>query len=350
LSEFAHWQADVDLRPLNSFRVPARAHRFCAASSLPELRAALRDLLQEDAQPLILGGGSNLLLAADPAQPVLCPALRGIELETLDADRVELRAWAGEPWDGVVRAACAEGLWGIENLALIPGTAGAAPVQNIGAYGVELSDTLAWVDVIGLDSGEPLRLSADQLGLGYRDSRFKREPRRWLVTRIGLWLTSSAAPRLDYAGLKDALAGRAHGALSPSEVADTVRDIRRRKLPDPARLGNAGSFFKNPELDESRCAALQAAWPGLPVFPASAPGLRKLSAAWMIEQAGFKGIREGDAGVADTHALVLVNHGAASGAELLALARRVASGVEARFGVALEPEPVIIGADFREFS
>lgn len=345
MSPSPRWQPDVQLQPLNSFGVLATARRFCRAESLEALQAAAADCRDRGETPLVLGGGSNLLIVADIDSPVIQPDLRGIALAALTDDLCELEAAASEPWDEVVRHACEHGLWGIENLALIPGSAGAAPVQNIGAYGVELKDSLAWVEALDLLDGRIGRLGADRLALGYRDSRFKREPGRWIITRIGLHLHRSAAPRLGYAGLREALGE--HASLTPTAVAEAVRAIRRSKLPDPSALGNAGSFFKNPEVEDHRAQALHLSFPGLPVFPGGRDGHSKLSAAWLIEAAGFKGHRHGDAGISSQHALVLVNHGHASGAQLLALAREVAAGVERRFGLRLEPEPLILGADFR---
>lgn len=345
MSEQAPWQSNVELRALNTFGVASMARRFVRATDPQGVRQAVADCRDRGEAPLILGGGSNLLIVGDLDMPVIQPDLRGIALTVLDEDTAELEAAAAEPWDEVVSCACAQGLWGIENLALIPGTAGAAPIQNIGAYGVELKDTLSWVDALHLQTDQIERLDAGRLQLGYRDSCFKRVPGQWLVMRIGLRLRRTPAPKLEYAGLRDAF-GQAV-PRSPALVADAVRSIRRRKLPDPRVTGNAGSFFKNPEIDSEAAEALGARLPGLPIHLGSHASLRKLSAAWLIEQAGFKGYRVGDAGVSEHHALVLVNHGDASGADLLALAREVAAGVEQRFGVSLEPEPVVLGASFR---
>ncbi len=339
-----YWQTDVELRALNTLGITAKAQRFCRSDRMDVLQRAAADCRDWGYGALVLGGGSNLLIADDLSVPVIQPDLRGIVISPLAGSTFELEAAAAEPWDAVVRAACERGLWGIENLALIPGTAGAAPVQNIGAYGVELKDSLAWVEAMDLLDGRVERLDAGRLALGYRDSRFKHEPGRWMITRIGLHLQADARPQLGYAGLAQALSG---SAASPVDVADAVRAIRRSKLPDPARLGNAGSFFKNPEIDEARATDLLAQHPDLPAYAGSRSGTRKLSAAWLIERSGYKGYRVGDAGISERHALVLVNHGRASGNALLALAREVADGVQSRFGIALEPEPVILGATFR---
>jgi UDP-N-acetylmuramate dehydrogenase len=190
-----------------------------------------------------------------------------------------------------------------------------------------------------------VRLEAAECAFGYRDSLFKHEPDRWIVTRVQFRLDRNRTPRLDYAGVREELAAAGCPAPTAVQVAEAIRRVRRRKLPDPAAIGNAGSFFKNPVVPAALAERLQAENAGLPVFGAG-PGSRKLSAAWLIEAAGWKGFREGDAGISAQHALVLVNHGRASGAELLAVARRVADSVEQRFGVRLEPEPRIVGATF----
>jgi UDP-N-acetylmuramate dehydrogenase len=254
-----------------------------------------------------------------------------------------VRAEAGAGWDALVDWTLARGLAGLENLALIPGLVGAAPIQNIGAYGVEVAETIAVVEAWDRVERRALRLGHEDCAFGYRDSLFKRVPERWIVTAVEFRLARSAPLRLDYAGVREELEAMGVTGPGPRDVAEAVRRLRRRKLPDPARIGNAGSFFKNPVVAQERAAQLRASFDGLPAYPAGA-GLAKLSAAWLIEHCGWKGHRDGDAGIAAQHALVLVNHGLASGAELLALARRVAASVEERFGVRLEPEPRIVGA------
>jgi len=230
-------------------------------------------------------------------------------------------------------------------MALIPGTVGASPIQNIGAYGVEVGEFVETVEAFQRDTGQIKRLSRDDCAFGYRDSLFKRELDRWVITAVELRLPRQRELRLDYAGVKEELAAMGVAAPRAVQVAEAISRLRTRKLPNPALLGNAGSFFKNPVVDTAHAEALKREHPALPVFP-GADGQRKLSAGWMIEACGWKGFRDGDAGVAEQHALVLVNHGAASGAQLLALARRIAASVRDRFRVALEPEPRILGARF----
>jgi len=260
-----------------------------------------------------------------------------------DPRHVVFRAEAGAGWHACVLRSLALGLGGLENLALVPGTVGASPIQNIGAYGVELDSRVHEVEAWDRDTRRMVRLSREACGFGYRDSRFKREPDRWLVTAVEFALSREPVLVLDYAGLRDELAAAPGSTRSAADVADAVCRIRRRKLPDPAVIGNAGSFFKNPVVPGAQARQLLATHPGMPVFGA-ADGRSKLSAAWLIDACGWKGHRDGDAGVSATHALVLVNHGGAQGRDLLALARRIAASVQDRFGVALQPEPRIVGA------
>ena len=312
------------------------------AAALPELfgYAMLRQ-----GPVLVLGGGSNLLIAGDPQGVVLSLDTRGIAIVDDAGGTAIVRADAGVGWHDLVLWTLGRGLCGLENLALIPGTVGAAPIQNIGAYGVEASEAIRAVEAFDRSAGAFVRLSPDACAFAYRDSVFKREPDRYLVTAVEFALARAAEPRLDYAGLREELVAMGvDNAPRASQVAEAVMRIRRRKLPDPAVLGNAGSFFKNPIVAAAQADALQAAHPGLAVFRTPDPAQRKLSAAWLIDACGWKGHREGDAGVAASHALVLVNHGQASGAQLLDLARRIAGSVQERFGVAIEPEPRIVGA------
>jgi UDP-N-acetylmuramate dehydrogenase len=294
---------------------------------------------------MALGEGSNVLFVGHYPGVAVRPQLPGIDVLDADADRVRLRVGAGENWHRLVGACLDRGLCGLENLALIPGSVGAAPVQNIGAYGVELDRFVQAVEAFDVQAGAPVRLPADQCGFAYRDSRFKREAGRWLITAVELVLPLRAEPVTGYAGVAEALAlrGMDRSAATARDVFEAVCDLRRRKLPDPALVGNAGSFFKNPVVPALQAAFIADHHPGLPAWPAG-PDRTKLSAAWLIEQCGLKGHRQGDAAVSDRHALVLVNHGRATGAQLWALAGAVRDTVEARFGVRLEPEPLIIGA------
>ena len=332
---------DASLRMRNTFGVEATAPLLVEVADA----AALPGVLARHAgdAPMLLGGGSNLLFAGNPPGAVIALATRGIAM-TEDGEVAIVRADAGATWHEFVLWTLRHGLCGLENLALIPGTVGAAPIQNIGAYGVEVRERIRAVEAFDRRDGAMVRLDNAACGFAYRDSLFKRDPERFVVTAVEFALPRTPAPRLDYAGIGEELAAMGVADPTPSQVADAVIRIRRRKLPDPAVLGNAGSFFKNPIVPAVQAEALHARHPSLPTFRGNDDGTRKLSAAWLIDQCGWKGHREGDAGVAASHALVLVNHGHATGMQLLDLARRIAASVRERFGVDIEPEPRIVGA------
>jgi len=336
-------QSDASLRTLNTFGVQASAGWLLTVSRAEALPAALADPRIRGLPLMCIGDGSNVLLVDDFPGVVLRQTTTGVGVIQDDGTSVCVRADAAVGWDGFVDWSLAQGLAGLENLALIPGRVGAAPIQNIGAYGTEIDEFITTVEAWERSAERLVRLAREECGFTYRDSRFKHEIDRWIVTALELRLPRQRAPHLDYPGVREELGPRV-GDPSPSEVAAAIRRIRRRKLPDPAVIGNAGSFFKNPIVPDAIADALHAEHPTLPMFRSGSAGTRKLSAAWFIDQCGWKGHREGDAGVAASHALVLVNHGKATGAELLALARRIAGSVHDRFGVAIEPEPRIVGA------
>lgn len=339
---------NADLTTRNTFGIVAHAPLLVEVDDAAALPRLFASGLVDAADPalLVLGGGSNLLFAGDAPGPVLALTAQNVESGPGDGDTVIVRASAGVPWHGFVMHTLSLGLCGLENLALIPGTVGAAPIQNIGAYGVEVRERVHAVEVFERTTGQVRRLGPEACRFAYRDSAFKRDPGRWIVTAVEFNLSRHQAPVLDYAGLRDELAAMGIAAPTAMQAAEAVIRIRRRKLPDPAVLGNAGSFFKNPIVPAARADALHAAHPALPMFRGESDATRKLSAAWLIDACGWKGYRDGDAGVSPEHALVLVNHGEATGAQLLALARRIAGSVQERFGIALEPEPRIVGADW----
>jgi UDP-N-acetylmuramate dehydrogenase len=247
----------------------------------------------------------------------------------------------GEMWHDCVRYSLKQHWYGLENLSLIPGTLGAAPVQNIGAYGVELSQFVRYVDTVELSSGVARRFSAAECEFGYRSSIFKHALRdRYLITRVGLRLQRQPHLKLDYPALRQALRDVPEHELTPERISDEVCAIRRGKLPDPAKLGNAGSFFWNPQLSPERFSALRQDYPDMPGHPEGEAV--KVPAAWLIERCGWKGYREGEVGVHQEHALVLVNHGQATGAALVALSKRIQDSVERRFGIHLVPEVRIV--------
>ena len=337
-------QHDVPLQSMNTFGVTATAARLLRIADTAALPEALSHP-EVAGQPLLpIGGGSNLLLVDDPKAVVLIIDDASVGIIEHRADHAIVRAGAGMGWHALVLWTLSHGLSGLENLALIPGTAGAAPIQNIGAYGAQAGEFIQAVDAWDRERGQFQRLSAEDCAFAYRDSVFKQQPDRWIITAIELRLPLLSELRTGYAGIAEEMAAQGVTLPGARDVANAVIAIRQRKLPDPALLGNAGSFFKNPIVPAEQAAALQQQWPGLPVFPAGSHEQRKLSAAWLIEQTGWKGLRQGDAGVSANHALVLVNHGQASGQQLLDLARAIATSVQERFGVAIEPEPRLIGA------
>ena len=323
----------------NTLRVPARARNLVRLREADKLPQVL-DAAQAAGSPLlVLGAGSNILFAGDFQGTVLQLATRGI----VDQGRGRIRVAAGESWDGFVRWSLDAGYVGLENLILIPGTVGAAPVQNIGAYGVELSEFVAAVEAWDRQASRFVTLEPGDCAFAYRDSVFKHDPERYIITGVELVLPRRRPLCLDYQGVREELESLGAHAPTAPDVARAVERLRRRKLPDPQTVANAGSFFKNPVVGAREAQRLRSEYPGLPGYP-QPDGSVKLSAAWMIEQCGMKGMRRGDAGLYEGHALVLVNHGRATGPEILALAREVQARVAERFGVALQPEPRIVTA------
>jgi len=337
---------NASLKALNTFHVEASAAQLLELDDVTLLPDVLALPQVADRPLLVLGSGSNVLLAGDVEGTVLVFANRSIDILEHRADHTIVRAGAGVNWHGLVMWSLQNGLSGLENLALIPGTAGAAPIQNIGAYGVQVDEFIQAVEAWDREAAAWVRMDADACRFGYRDSVFKQSPDRYLISAIELRLPLLHALRLGYAGIDEEM--QAMGVELPvaADVANAVINIRRRKLPDPDVLGNAGSFFKNPILPLEQVEVLLQHFPDLPVYPADQDDRRKLSAAWMIEACGWKGYRDGDAGVSPQHALVLVNHGAATGAQLLALARQISASVLEKFGVPIEPEPRLIGAQW----
>ncbi|WP_233843886.1 UDP-N-acetylmuramate dehydrogenase [Dyella sp. 2HG41-7] len=325
----------------NTLRVPVKVKLLAEirdAAKLPELLdfPAIRS-----SRMLVLGEGSNILLTVDIDGTVLAMETRGVHMEQ-DGDIAHIAVAAGERWDDFVRWTLGQGLAGLENLILIPGTVGAAPIQNIGAYGTEVAEFIESVEAWDRIERRVVTLDRRACAFAYRDSIFKHEPDRFIVTAVRFALPRQHALRLDYAGIREELERMGVDKPAPFHVAEAVVHLRTRKLPDPAVIGNAGSFFKNPIVDAAQGEALKHDHPELVAWPGK-DGRWKLSAAWLIESAGFKGARDGDAGISNRHALVLVNHGKASGQELWRFAQQVIDGVQSRFGVRLEPEPMVIG-------
>ena len=338
---------NVSLAGRNTFRVEARAELLADVYDPFALPGLMSQPWLQFAPLLVLGEGSNVLLAGDVPGLTLCLTRARIEVIDDDADSALVAADAGVNWNDFVHWTLGRGLCGLENLALIPGTVGASPIQNIGAYGTEVGEFIESVQAFDRETLRLREFEREDCRFGYRDSVFKQAPEQNVISEVRFRLPKSRAVRTSYAGVDEELAAMGvEAAPTHRQVAEAISRLRARKLPNPAVLGNAGSFFKNPIVDAAVAEALKAAHPALPVFPGDSAATRKLSAGWLIDAAGWKGHRDGDAGVAPQHALVLVNHGRATGSELLALAGRIAGSVQARFGVALEPEPRIIGGRF----
>jgi UDP-N-acetylmuramate dehydrogenase len=327
----------VQLKRYNTLQLPAKVGqliRLTASSDLVQLRKRLR----QAKQVLIIGGGSNLVVCDRPAATVLCVDNRGIQLIEQRGAEVIVQAAAGEPWHDFVMHCLDHGWNGLENLALIPGKVGASPIQNIGAYGLEVGERIDSVQVWHWPTGRVQIWSARDCQFGYRDSIFKRYAGcDWVVLAVRFRLSIKPDLRLSYADLKQRFA--APSQATPRSVAQAVIAIRQQKLPDPSVLPNVGSFFKNPILSEQAFAKLQAQFPDLPKYIAA--GAVKTSAAWLIDRCGWKGRRRGAVGVHAAHALVLVNYGGGTGSQIMHLARAIAADVKQRFDIDLEPEPIV---------
>lgn len=301
----------------------------------------------ESLSPLLIGGGSNVLITGPVHRPLVRFEFNRMSVLEENAQEAIVQAEAGANWHEFVLWCLQQQLYGLENLSLIPGSVGASPVQNIGAYGVEMKESFHSLEAFDIapasrgHSRHSLTMTAADCQFGYRDSLFKREQNLW-ITAVRFKLSKSPGLKLDYGDLKHWLAEKNIPAPSPRDVSNAVIAIRSSKLPDPRKIGNAGSFFKNPSVKMSFAQSLMREYPKLPHYPGLRDDERKVSAAWLIDQCGFKGLREGDAGVHEAHALVLVNHGLASGRDILRLAENIQNEVQQRFGVRLETEPIII--------
>jgi len=343
-SDSAPFIADYPLQAHNTFGFDVRAKFACRIESVDQLFAAVRDPRAAGLARLVLGGGSNVVLTRDFAGLVLLVALRGRRVVHQDDEAWYVEAAAGENWHEFVAWTLAQGLPGLENLALIPGTVGAAPIQNIGAYGLEMCERFASLRAVELATGDIVEMDAAACRFGYRDSFFKQQGRdRYVITSVTFRLPKAWVPRANYAELARELAASGAGDAAPAAQAifDAVVRVRRAKLPDPLALGNAGSFFKNPVVDAAQFDALRVREPELVSYP-QADGRVKLAAGWLIDRCGWKGRALGAAAVHERQALVLVNRGGATGAEVLELARAIQRDVAQRFGVELEPEPVCL--------
>jgi UDP-N-acetylmuramate dehydrogenase len=332
----------ASLKPYNSFGLPAVARTLVRIAGDADVRRIVDDPQLGTAAKFVLGGGSNIILTKDMPQVVLKVEVRGIRLVEARADAWIVEAGAGEPWPEVVAHTLAQGWPGLENLALIPGTVGAAPVQNIGAYGVELKDRFESLDAVDLVTGRTQTLFADTCAFGYRDSVFKHSlANRTVITRVRFRLPRPWQSVLGYLDLDRKMAETGIAAPGAQQVFDWVCAIRRAKLPDPAVIGNAGSFFKNPVVTPEQCRDIIGRDPEIVHYPLP-DGSVKLAAGWMIDACGWKGKHVGQAGVYEKQALVLVNRGGAIGSEVMLLAGAIQESVYGRFGIRLEPEPLVV--------
>lgn len=333
--------ARQDLSGFNTLGLPCVAAHHVHLTALAQLPALSR-LAAAEPSLLVLGGGSNVVLPDALGGLVARVGFPGLRLLEARPDAWIVEAGGGVSWHGFVTACLAQGWDGLENLALIPGTVGAAPVQNIGAYGVELKDRFLGLSAWDVARGEMVEMDADDCRFGYRDSVFKHDaPGRWVIVSVRFALPRPWRPVLDYPDLRRHAGLSGEAAPSARRICDAVCEIRRAKLPDPAVQGNAGSFFKNPVIDAAQYDSLLARFPGL-VGYAQPDGRYKLAAGWLIDQCGWKGRRLGPVGMHERQALVLVNHGGATAADVMALSAAVQASVAERYGVRLEPEPVLV--------
>jgi UDP-N-acetylmuramate dehydrogenase len=332
---------DYDLTILNTFGVPARAKFFVEVKSEAELQELLGKEEFKNNERLFLGGGSNVLFTKDWDGIVILNKLKGIEILEDNQDDVIIKSMSGEIWHDLVLFAVERKLWGIENLSFVPGTVGAAPMQNIGAYGGELKNVLENVEAIDIASGIKKVFSRDECELGYRDSIFKNVIKgKYFITAVTLRLSKIEKKNISYKVLREHLEQNKIVVKEPKDVSDAVTYIRKTKLPDPKVLGNAGSFFKNVFVDNAKLKELQVKYPDMPYFTEGEA--IKIPSGWLVEECGWKGKKVGNAGVHERQALVLVNHGGASGQEIKALSDEIIDAVFKKFGLKLVPEVNLI--------
>lgn len=335
-------ETGVSLKPHNTFGLPAVARTLVRVASDADVRQVVDHPELGCAPKFVLGGGSNIILTRDMPQLVLKVEVRGMRLVQESTNAWIVEAGAGETWHDFVAWTLAQGWPGLENLALIPGTVGAAPVQNIGAYGVELKDRFESLDAVDLVTGRSVTLRESICAFGYRDSVFKHSlAGRSVITRVRFRLPRPWQPVIGYLDLERKIAETGIAAPSAQQIFDWICTIRRAKLPDPALVGNAGSFFKNPVVTPEQCRDIIGRDPEIVHYPMP-DGSVKLAAGWMIDACGWKGKSVGQAGVYEKQALVLVNRGGAIGSEVMTLARAIQESVYGRFGIRLEPEPVVV--------
>jgi len=324
------------LKELNTFGVDARSALYANPSSLEELQDVLGKYDYRHFPLLVMGEGSNILFTKDFEGLIISPALKGIDLLDESKTDVTVRVGAGENWDNWVETATSEGWFGLENLSLIPGSVGSAPVQNIGAYGVELKEHLDWLEAWDLKDKKLVKIERDACRFSYRNSIFKYESRgRYIITAVCFRLSKAPSLKLGYGQIRESF--KASGGSSPMDLRKNIIMMRQQKLPDPNEIGNAGSFFKNPLIDRTLFKCIRVDYKDIPSYP-DLNNHVKIPAAWLIEQAGWKGKKIGRVGTWHKQPLVIVNHGGASGQEILEFSELIAQDVEEKFSISLERE------------
>jgi UDP-N-acetylmuramate dehydrogenase len=331
---------DISLKSYNTFGLDYHARCLVTLDDEQEASHLFSSKHSFPSPLFILGGGSNLLFTGNFTGTLIQPLFGGIKIEKEQGNEVVVSVGAGIKWDDLVSLTVEKGLYGLENLSLIPGTVGASPVQNIGAYGTEVKDIIEKVGTISTVDGSARTFSIDECEFGYRYSAFKGKYKgKFLVTRVFFRLSANPCLNLEYGPVKEEI--RRLGSESLANVRQAVINIRRSKLPDPVVTGNAGSFFKNPAVTENEASELKRKYPGIPLYP-DRKGMVKIPAGWLIERCGWKGKRLGNAGVHEKQALVIVNYGNASGEEIYHLSEMISKSVQDEFGISLEREVEVI--------
>ncbi|MCP9769051.1 UDP-N-acetylmuramate dehydrogenase [Lacihabitans sp. LS3-19] len=331
-------QENISLKSYNTFGIEAKAKYFVVFKSVEELKRILRNPEYLNEKRLFLGGGSNVLLLNDFEGLVLKNEIKGIESVFENEENAILKVGGGEVWHEFVLDTIEKQLSGLENLSLIPGTVGAAPMQNIGAYGVEIKDVFVSLEALNLETLEVVFFDREKCAFGYRESFFKHEGKgKYVILNVNFELSKKPAFNVSYGAIKDTLTEMGVTELSSKSISDAVIAIRKSKLPDPAEIGNSGSFFKNPEISKTLFEKVKAEFPNIPSYPIDENTV-KVPAGWLIEQAAWKGKRFGDIGVHDKQALVLVNYGEGKGQEIADLAKEIAFSVLQKFGIEIKPE------------
>ena len=335
-------QENISLKKLNTFGIEAFARHYTEVTSVQELTELISDNRFKNIPRLVLGGGSNLLLTKNYDGLVIKNNIKGIQLINEDADFYYVKAGAGEVWHDFVMHCVKNNYAGVENLSLIPGCIGASPIQNIGAYGVEVKEVLHELDAFSIEEQKTKRFTNEECLFGYRDSIFKnKEKNKYIITSVTFKLRKSPVYNTKYGAIEKELENMGVKELSIAAINKAVCNIRSSKLPDPAKIGNAGSFFKNPVVNKSKYESLKTLFPEIVAFPTQSDSI-KLAAGWLVEQCGWKGKKVGDAGVHTQQALVLVNYGNATGREIYDLSEKILTSVNEKFGIMLEREVNIL--------